>query len=86
MDSEIKWHKRTLKQLSKIPLKERSAIIYAVKNLLQEHGERQIKALTNHEYGYRLRVGRYRVFLDIEYREIKIYLIQEVKKRDEHTY
>ena len=86
MYSEIKWHKRTLKQLSKIPHKERSAIVGAVKNLLKEHGERQVKALTNHEYDYRLRVGRYRVFFDIEHGEIKIYLIQEVKKRDEHTY
>ncbi len=86
MYSEIKWHKRTLKQLGKIPQKERSVIVGAVKNLLQEHGKRQVKTLTNHEYDYRLRVGRYRVFFDIEHGEIKIYLIQEVKKRDEHTY
>lgn len=86
MYSEIKWHKRTLKQLRKIPQKERSAIVGAVKNLLKEHGKRQVKTLTNHEYEYRLRVGRYRVFFDIELGEIKIYLIQEVKKRDEHTY
>ncbi|MEA3348645.1 MAG: type II toxin-antitoxin system RelE/ParE family toxin [Pseudomonadota bacterium] len=86
MKSEIKWHKRTLKQLGKIPLKERTVIVDAVKNLPGEHGERQVKALTNHEYGYRLRVGRYRVFFDLEQGEVKIYFIQEVKKRDERTY
>lgn len=44
-----------------------------------------VKALVNHEYGYRLRVGRYRVFFDFD-GEVRIIDIQEVKKRDEHTY
>jgi mRNA-degrading endonuclease RelE of RelBE toxin-antitoxin system len=35
---------------------------------------------------FRLRVGRFRVFFDLEQSEVKIYLIQEVKKRDERTY
>ena len=35
---------------------------------------------------YRLRVGRFRVFFDLEQDEVKIYLIQEVKKRNERTY
>ncbi len=37
-------------------------------------------------YMYRLRAGRFRVFFDLEQNEVKIYLIQEVKKRDERTY
>lgn len=44
-----------------------------------------IKPIFNHEYSYRLRVGRYRVFFEFT-REIKIIRIEEVKKRDEHTY
>jgi mRNA-degrading endonuclease RelE of RelBE toxin-antitoxin system len=44
-----------------------------------------VKALTNHEYGYRLLVGRYRVFFDFD-GEGRIVEIQEVKKRDENTY
>ena len=85
MNSTIKWNKKTIKQLRKIPLRERSAIVDAVEDLPNEHGDRQVKSLTNHEYGYRLRVGRYRVFFDIEDGEVKIYLIQEVKKRDKRT-
>jgi mRNA interferase RelE/StbE len=44
-----------------------------------------VKALTNHRYGYRLRVGRYRVLFDYD-GEVRIVEIQEVKKRDERTY
>jgi len=45
-----------------------------------------VKHLVNHEYQYRLRVGRYRVFFDTSGDTITIITIQEVKKRDEHTY
>jgi mRNA-degrading endonuclease RelE of RelBE toxin-antitoxin system len=41
--------------------------------------------LRNHRYGYRLRVGRYRVLFD-HVDVIRIIKIQEVKKRDERTY
>jgi mRNA-degrading endonuclease RelE of RelBE toxin-antitoxin system len=44
-----------------------------------------VKALSNHPYGYRLRVGNYRVLFDWA-TVIKIVEIQEVKKRDESTY
>jgi len=39
----------------------------------------------NHEYGYRLRVGQYRVLFDWTV-EIRIVEIHEVRKRDERTY
>ena len=41
--------------------------------------------LVNHQYGYRLRIGNYRVLFDWQ-DEIRIVEIQEVKKRDERTY
>jgi mRNA interferase RelE/StbE len=44
-----------------------------------------VKALTNHKHGYRLRVGRYRVLFDWD-AEISIVDIEEVKIRDDHTY
>ncbi len=44
-----------------------------------------VKALTNHRYGYRLRIGHYRVLFDYD-GEVRIVEIQEVKKRDERTY
>lgn len=45
---------------------------------------RNVKALTNHEYGYRLRVGNYRVFFDFD-GAVRIVSIEEVRKRDERT-
>ena len=47
---------------------------------------RNVKALTNHEFGYRLRVGNYRVFFDFEGNAACIVSIEEVRKRDERTY
>ena len=46
---------------------------------------RNVKALTNHEYGYRLRVGNYRVFFDFD-GAVRIVSIEEVRKRDERTH
>jgi len=48
-------------------------------------GVNNVKALSSHSYGYRLRAGNYRVLFDWE-DAIKIVSIQEVKKRDERTY
>lgn len=44
-----------------------------------------VKALTKHEYQYRLRVGNYRVFFNFD-GVVHIVSIEEVKKRDERTY
>lgn len=84
--SKILWNKRALKQIRKIPAKFQKTIIAAVEDLPTTDGWRNVKPLTNHQYMYRLRVGRFRVFFDLEKTEVKIYLIQEVKKRDERTY
>jgi mRNA-degrading endonuclease RelE of RelBE toxin-antitoxin system len=46
---------------------------------------RKVKALTNHEYGFRLRVGNYRVFFDFD-GTVRIVSIEEVRRRDERTY
>ena len=46
---------------------------------------KNVKALTNHQYPYRLRVGNYRVFFEHE-EQIKVVRIEEVRKRDERTY
>ena len=83
---KIIWNKRALKQIRKIPAKIRKVIITAVEDLPTTDGWRNVKSLINHKYMYRLRVGRFRVFFDLEQNEVKIYLIQEVKKRDERTY
>ena len=81
----ISWRTKALKQLRKIDRQGNVAIRLAVNGLAAMPSCSGVKALTNHEYGYRLRVGRYRVFFDFD-GEVRIVEIQEVKKRDEHTY
>ena len=44
-----------------------------------------VNAITNHEYGWRLRVGNYRVFFEFD-GAVRIVSIEEVRKRDERTY
>ena len=44
-----------------------------------------VKALTNHECDYRLRVGNFRVLFNL-FESIEVITIEEVKKRDERTY
>ena len=46
---------------------------------------RNVKALKDHEYGYRLRVGNYRVFFEFD-GAVRIVSVEEVRKRDERTY
>ncbi len=41
--------------------------------------------MKNHESGYRLRVGKWRILFEAQDR-IRVIMIQEVKKRDEQTY
>ena len=64
---------------------DNAAIRSAVNALAGMSDCQGVKALTNHRYGYRLRVGRYRVLFDYD-GEVRIVEIQEVKKRDERTY
>ena len=85
--NEILWHKRARKQLKKIPRPYQVAIVEAVDDLRAFPNSRNldVKALKSYKYGYRLRVGRYRVLFDFD-GTIKVIAVQEVKKRDEQTY
>lgn len=82
---KINWNKKAVKQLAKIDGQDRSRIANAVTALADLPNAQNVKALTNHEYGYRLRVGNYRVLFDAD-TVIRIVEIQEVKKRDGNTY
>lgn len=73
------------KQLRKIDRKERETIIDAVDELEDLSNSKNVITLINHQYGYRLRVGNYRVLFDAD-TEVRIVEIQQVKKRDDHTY
>ena len=83
---EVIWSPRALKQLTK--LKDRQArkrIVLAVRALSGFPDVHGVKTLKNHWYGYRLRVGNYRVLFDV-LDHARIINIEEVRKRDERTY
>lgn len=81
----VNWSNKAKKQLRKIDRKEQITIIDAVDGLVRFPGTKNVIALTNHEYGYRMRVGNYRVLFDAD-TEVRIIEIQQVKKRDDNTY
>jgi mRNA interferase RelE/StbE len=82
----INWQPKALRQLRKIDAHAGKEIRAAVSTeLLDLSKARNVKALTNYEYGFRLRVGNYRVFFDYD-GAVRIVSIEEVKKRDERTY
>ncbi len=83
--NEINWTPKATKQVAKLDRPMRITIIDAVDELASMPNCQNVKALKNHEYGFRLRVGNYRVLFDWD-GSIRIVEIQEVRKRDERTY
>lgn len=79
------WKQKATKQLRKLDRRFQSDIYDAVQTLKEMPNCSNVKALTSHQYDYRLRVGNYRVFFDWD-GEVRIVDIEEVKKRDERTY
>lgn len=83
---KVEWQNKARKQLKK--LGDRSVIkriLDAVDLLESDHPNLDIKPLVNYDYTHRLRVGNYRIFMNID-EVIEIAIIEEVKKRDERTY
>jgi mRNA interferase RelE/StbE len=81
----IKWTPKAAKQASKLGKPIRLMILDAVEKLTAMPNCQNVKSLAKHEYGYRFRVGNYRVLFDWN-GSIEIVEIREVKKRDERTY
>ena len=82
----INWQPKALRQLRKIDAHAGRQIRAAVNTeLLDLSKARNVKALTHHEHGYRLRVGNYRVLFDFD-GAVRIVSIEDVRKRDERTY
>lgn len=82
----VSWKPKALKQLKKLGNKPAQArILSATAELARFPDVANVKTLINHQYGYRLRVGDYRVFFNVA-ADIQVVLIEEVKKRDERTY
>ncbi|WP_288407418.1 type II toxin-antitoxin system RelE/ParE family toxin [uncultured Pseudomonas sp.] len=83
--NKINWTRKAVKQLGKINKADQAKVFDAVDALAHMPKVQNVKSLTNHQFGYRLRVGRYRVLFDWD-GTVKIVNIEEVSKRDEHTY
>ncbi len=84
--NSINWQPKALKQLRKIDAQASKQIRTAVTvELADLSTARNVKSLVDHEYGYRLRVGNYRVFFEFD-GTVRIVNIEEVRKRDERTY
>lgn len=81
----LKWSHLAQKQLSKIDAQFRDTILAATRTLVHMPNVPNVRTLVNHQYGYRLRVGNFRVLFDWD-GVIRIVAIQEVKKRNEQTY
>lgn len=73
------------KQLSKVDRSHQEEIIDAVDTLQDLASAKNVIKLVNHDCGYRLRVGNYRVLFDAD-TVVKIIDTQQVKKRDKNTY
>jgi mRNA interferase RelE/StbE len=81
----VEWKRKAVKQLRKIDRTNQPQIIADVGGLANWPNCPNVKHLTNHQYEYRLRVGRYRVFFNV-HETIEVIHIEEVKKRDGRTY
>lgn len=81
--NKIIYQPKALKQLRKIPAQKQIRTKIAMLRDMPDCIN--VKALKNHIYQYRLRVGDYRVFFNFD-GVISIVSIEEVKKRDERTY
>lgn len=86
MPNTILWQPKALRQLRKLEARDNLLVRAVVQRELADLSvSRQVKALVGHEYGYRLKVGRWRVLFDFD-GEVHIVSVEEVRKRDERTY
>jgi mRNA interferase RelE/StbE len=82
----VQWTIRAAKQFAKLPKHDQAAVSKGVDTLEVWPDCRNVKALTGRE-DYRPRVGRYRVIFVVDTGKLPVVVrIEEVKKRDEHTY
>jgi mRNA interferase RelE/StbE len=84
--NSIDWKPKALRQLRKLDVQAGGHIREAVSSELSDlKVARNVKALSGHAYGYRLRVGNYRVLFNYD-GAVCIVSIEEIRKRNERTY
>lgn len=84
---EVIFRPKAVKQLKKLRNPSLASLLHEASGALAGWPDCQnVKALTNHVYPYRLRVGNYRLFFTVESDVVQVVYIEEVRKRDERTY
>ncbi len=81
----IEWTIKAARQLLKLEKATQLRIRDGVEGLRTFTATANIKRLVDHRYAYRLRVANYRVFFEFD-GDIQVVTIEEIRKRDEHTY
>lgn len=84
-ENTIIWSLKAAKQLRKLDPQHQKPIRDGVETLKGMPDCTNIKQLKGETYGYRLRVGNFRVMFDFD-GKVRIVSIQEVKLRNEQTY
>jgi len=83
--NEVIYSRKAAKQLRKLQPSDSKTVRSECNKLVNMPDCANVIALVDHERQYRLRVGNFRVFFDFD-GVARIVSIEEVKKRDEHTY
>ena len=65
MTLPVRWDPKAVKQLEKLPRETAARIVAKVK--LTGETKRFLEPLTQHEYGYKIRAGDYRILADLSY-------------------
>ena len=81
----VVFSRKAARQLRKFPTADSLRILARCAELQHFPACAHVKPLVNHTYGYRLRVGNYRVLFDVD-DVVHVVSIEEVKKRDDRTY
>ena len=83
---QVKIYKKAIKSLKKFPPEDRARIKRALQKIEQDPFSLDIKKMEPpHTISHRIRIGSYRIFLDID-TTTKIILIIEVERRTTQTY
>ncbi len=83
---QVKLYKKALKSLKKIPQDYQIRIKRILPKLKENPFSLDIKKLaSSHETSHRLRIGDYRIFLDID-TATKTVIIVEIERRTTQTY
>ena len=80
----IEWRNKARKQLKRLRNPQAVWRILAAIEAFAAGEPCDVKALVNHAYSHRLRVGEFRVLMTVD-AVVEIGWIEEVKKRDERT-